>query len=156
MNLIVSGHRGGAGAQERVMKLKITVHGVAYEVEVEVLEAEDEFAPAVPLPRVAPSVATTGPATAPSSGPAPGPASGRSAAAAGTSTSGAVTSPIAGTVIEVKCKAGDKVTSGQTLLVIEAMKMETAIAAPATGTLKSVRVAAGDSVRENEVLVEFE
>jgi biotin carboxyl carrier protein len=143
------------------MKLKITVHGVAYEVEVEVLEAEDEFAPAVPLPRVTPPLATTGPAATPSSGPlapsgpVPGPASARTAAAAGTSASGAVTSPIAGTVIEVKCKAGDEVTSGQTLLVIEAMKMETAIAAPATGRLKSVRVAAGDSVRENEVLVEL-
>ncbi len=150
------------------MKLKITVHGVAYEVEVEVLEAEDEFAPAVPLPRVSPSLATTGRAPAPSSnpaaasgplaplGPVPGPAGAPTAAAAGTSASGAVTSPIAGTVIEVKCQAGDEVTSGQTLLVIEAMKMETAIAAPATGRLKSVRVAAGDSVRENEVLVEFE
>lgn len=150
------------------MKLKITVHGVAYEVEVEVLEAEDEFAPAAPLPRVTPPLATTGPAATPSSepaassgplaplGPVPGPASAPTAAAAGTSASGAVTSPIAGTVIEVKCKTGDEVTSGQTLLVIEAMKMETAIAAPATGKLKLVRVAAGDSVRENDVLVEFE
>jgi len=145
------------------MKLKITVHGVAYEVEVEVLEAEDEFAPAVPLPRVTPPLAKTGPAPAPSSGPAASsgslapldPVAGSASARTTAAASGAVTSPIAGTVIEVKCKAGDEVTSGQTLLVIEAMKMETAIAAPASGKLKLVRVAAGDSVRENEVLVEL-
>ena len=140
------------------MKLKITVHGVAYEVDVEVLEAEDEFAPTLPLPRVAPAIApTAAPASAPAGRPSPlpGPAQTRPAAASGTSASGAVTSPIAGTVTEVNCTAGDEVTSGQTLLVIEAMKMETAIAAPATGQIKSVPVAAGDSVRENEVLVEF-
>ena len=65
-------------------------------------------------------------------------------------------SPIAGTVIEVKCKPGDDVTEGQVLLVIEAMKMNTSISAPSAGRVKAVPVAAGDSVRENEVLVEFE
>ena len=64
-------------------------------------------------------------------------------------------SPIAGTVLEVKVGPGDTVTQGQTLLVIEAMKMETAIAAPHAGTVKDVLVAAGDGVRENQTLVEF-
>jgi biotin carboxyl carrier protein len=68
---------------------------------------------------------------------------------------GGVASPIAGTVLEVKVKAGDVVTQGQTLLVIEAMKMETAIAAPGPGKVKSVLVAAGDAVRENQTLVDF-
>jgi methylmalonyl-CoA carboxyltransferase small subunit len=67
-----------------------------------------------------------------------------------------VISPIAGTVMEVKCRAGDEVKNGQELLVIEAMKMETAISAPRDGKVKSVPVAAGDSVRENQLLVEFE
>ncbi|MCP4293133.1 MAG: acetyl-CoA carboxylase biotin carboxyl carrier protein subunit, partial [bacterium] len=56
---------------------------------------------------------------------------------------------------ELKVKAGDSVTQGQALLVIEAMKMETAISAPAAGTVKAVLVAAGDSVRENQTLVEL-
>ena len=42
------------------------------------------------------------------------------------------------------------------LLVIEAMKMNTAIAAPAAGIVKEVKVSAGDAVREGQVLVEFE
>jgi methylmalonyl-CoA carboxyltransferase small subunit len=66
-----------------------------------------------------------------------------------------VASPIAGTVLEVRCKPGQAVTAGQDLVVIEAMKMETVIAAPGAGTVKAVLVAAGDSVRENQILVQF-
>jgi biotin carboxyl carrier protein len=130
------------------MKLKITVHGVAYEVDVEVLDAKDEMAhPASPLPAAPPPPAAPGSAAVPP--PAPPPSAGPSADAGG------VGSPIAGTVLEVKVKAGDEVAEGQTLLVIEAMKMETAIAAPGAGTIKAVLVAAGDGVRENQTLVEF-
>ena len=78
------------------------------------------------------------------------------AAADGSGPVGGVASPIAGNVLEVKCKPGDRVNQGQDLLVIEAMKMETAIAAPTAGTVKAVLVAAGDGVRENQMLVEFE
>ena len=79
--------------------------------------------------------------------PAPAPAGG---------SAGGVVSPIAGTVLEVKCKPGDQVSSGQVLVVIEAMKMETEIAAPEGGKVKAVPVAPGDAVRENQTLVEFE
>jgi len=128
------------------MKLKITVHGVAYEVDVEVLDAKDEMLGAgSPLP-AAPS-APTGQAAPSASLPRPEAPSGDNA--------GGVASPIAGTVLEVKVKAGEQVTQGQTLLLIEAMKMETAIAAPGPGTIKTVLVAAGDAVRENQILVDF-
>jgi biotin carboxyl carrier protein len=130
------------------MKLKITVHGVAYEVDVEVLDAKDEMThPSSPLPAVPPpaaSAASAPPPPAPAAAPAPA-----------VPDAGGVGSPIAGTVLEVKVKAGDEVAAGQTLLVIEAMKMETAIAAPGAGTVKDVLVAAGDGVRENQTLVEF-
>ena len=131
------------------MKLKITVHGVAYEVDVEVLDAKDEMhRSASPLP---PPPVDSRPASAPVPTPAP-----RSTPTASTpSASGGVASPIAGTVLEVKVKVGDTVDKGQTLLVIEAMKMETAIAAPGPGQVKSVLVAAGDAVRENQTLVDF-
>ena len=128
------------------MKLKITVHGVAYEVDVEVLDASDEMqaSPGVPLP-AAPRPAGPVPEYRPEAqGPAPA------------SPGGGVASPIAGTVLEVKCKPGQSVTQGQDLLVIEAMKMETTIAAPSAGRVKAVLVAAGDSVRESQTLVEFE
>ena len=137
------------------MKLKITVHGVAYEVDVQVLDAKDEMAAgaSAPLPPAgpAPSVAAANAPAPTPAGPTPVPA-----AADGSGLAGGVASPIAGNVLEVKCKPGDQVNQGQDLLVIEAMKMETAIAAPTGGKIKTVLVAAGDSVRENQILVEFE
>jgi len=132
------------------MKLKITVHGVAYEVDVEVLDAENDFLQASPLPAAAaPAAPMAAPAAPMAAPPAP---SGPLPTGGGDN----VLSPIAGTVLETKVKAGDAVKNGQELLVIEAMKMETAISAHRDGTVKSVPVAAGDSVRENELLVEFE
>jgi len=131
------------------MKLKITVHGVAYEVDVEVLDAEHDFLQAGPLPPVA-APAMAAPMAAPGAAPMAAPP------AIPVSAEGGIQSPIAGTVLEIKCKAGDAVKNGQELLVIEAMKMETAIAASHDGTVKTVCVAAGDAVRESELLVEFE
>jgi biotin carboxyl carrier protein len=134
------------------MKLKITVHGVAYEVDVEVLDAEGDFLQASPLPPHAqpaappPAPAQAAPMAAPATPATPPPGS----------ADGAVLSPIAGTVLEVKCKAGDEVKNGQELMVIEAMKMETAISAHRDGKIKAVPVAAGDGVRENQILVDFE
>jgi len=140
------------------MKLKITVHGVAYEVDVEVLDAKrDEFGPSGALPQIggsapAPVAPSTPSAPAPAFAPAPAAVPNPASADAGSG----VVSPIAGTVVELKCKAGDDVTQGQDLIVIEAMKMNTAIASPGAGKIKAVLVAAGDSVRENQQLVEFE
>ena len=133
------------------MKLKITVHGVAYEVDVEVLDAEKDFLQARPLPAYAAAAPMAAPAAAPMAAPSmpisPPPA---------VTGDGDVISTIAGIVLEVKCKVGDEVKNGQELLVIEAMKMETAISAPRDGKIKAIPVAAGDSVRENELLVDFE
>ncbi len=131
------------------MKLKITVHGVSYEVDVEVLDAGDGFPQAThPRPRSRQQrTETESHASPPTKATAP---------SSGTSEGGSVTSPIAGTVIELKCKAGDEVKNGQILLVIEAMKMKTSIAAPTSGKIKNIPVAVGDSVREGQTLVEFE
>ena len=121
------------------MKLKITVHGIAYEVDVEVLELGEGFAPPAALPVVAPA-----PVAAPP--PAPVPAGSERA----------IASPIAGTVIEVPCRAGEQVQAGQVLVLIEAMKMKTSIVSPGPGKIKAVLAAAGDTVREGQPLVEFE
>ena len=132
------------------MKLKITVHGVAYEVDVEVLDPGEGF-PAPAAHRLRPRSAVNGTSSLPKpseTGPVtPPPTSGNNG--------GAVTSPIAGTVLEIKCKPGDDVSKGQILLVIEAMKMKTSIAAPTSGKIKSVPVAVGDTVQESQSLVEF-
>ncbi len=69
---------------------------------------------------------------------------------------GAVKAPLPGKIIDLRVKAGDKVSKGQPLLVLEAMKMEHTLAAPADGTVKSVRYAVGEQVVEGAELVEFE
>jgi 3-methylcrotonyl-CoA carboxylase alpha subunit len=68
---------------------------------------------------------------------------------------GRLTAPMPGQVVAVSVKAGDVVTRGAKLMVIEAMKMEHAITAPADGTVATVRFAVGDKVREGEEVIEF-
>jgi 3-methylcrotonyl-CoA carboxylase alpha subunit len=69
---------------------------------------------------------------------------------------GAVRAPLPGKIIDLRVKAGDKVSKGQPLLVLEAMKMEHTLAAPADGTVKTVRYAVGEQVVEGAELVEFD
>ncbi|WP_431678687.1 biotin carboxylase N-terminal domain-containing protein [Kitasatospora sp. KL5] len=65
---------------------------------------------------------------------------------------GALTAPMPGTVTVVKAAVGERVTRGQTLLVLEAMKMEHVIAAPHDGTVSELRAAAGSTVAMDELL----
>ncbi len=64
-------------------------------------------------------------------------------------------SPMAGLIGSVKVKGGDKVETGQPLVMIEAMKMENAIIAEFDAEIKSVNVKAGDSVQVGQVIIEF-
>ena len=64
--------------------------------------------------------------------------------------------PMSGAVVAVAVAPGDHVEAGDTLVVIEAMKMEHAIVAPATAVVTEVLFAAGDQVDENEILVNLE
>jgi len=68
----------------------------------------------------------------------------------------AVRAPLPGKIIDLRVKAGDTVSKGQPLLVLEAMKMEHTLAAPADGKVKSVRYAVGEQVTEGAELVEFD
>jgi 3-methylcrotonyl-CoA carboxylase alpha subunit len=69
---------------------------------------------------------------------------------------GDLTAPMPGKVTHVHVKAGAKVKRGQSLLVLEAMKMEHTIAAPADGTVTEVRCKAGEQVDDGVPLVIFE
>jgi 3-methylcrotonyl-CoA carboxylase alpha subunit len=69
---------------------------------------------------------------------------------------GGLTAPMPGKVVQVLVAAGDAVTKGQALLVLEAMKMETTISAPADGVVKEVRFAAGDQVDDGAALIVME
>jgi acetyl/propionyl-CoA carboxylase alpha subunit len=67
-----------------------------------------------------------------------------------------LTAPMPGTVIKVLASAGDRVEPRQTLLVLEAMKMETPVVSPYEAVVRQVHVAEGDRVAGGAVLVELE
>ena len=69
---------------------------------------------------------------------------------------GCVTTAMPGTIIDINVAVGDKVSAGDGVVVIEAMKMENEIQAPKAGTVTSVHIAKGDSVSPNETLIEIQ
>jgi len=66
-----------------------------------------------------------------------------------------VTAPIPGSILEVLVKEGDQVEAGQTVVKMEAMKMENDINATSSGTIKSIQVSVGDAVSQGQALVEI-
>ncbi len=81
----------------------------------------------------------------------------RAAATAVTGTgSGQVTVPMQGTIVKVLVSVGDVVEVGQSICLLEAMKMENAVAAEKDGVVKEVRVSAGDSVGAGDVVAVIE
>jgi biotin carboxyl carrier protein len=66
-----------------------------------------------------------------------------------------VRAPMPGLIIELKVKDGDQVKAGETLLILEAMKMENIIKSPGDAVVKSVKVRMGEGVEKNQVLIEF-
>jgi biotin carboxyl carrier protein len=127
------------------LKLKITVGGKVYEVEVEVAD------PALPQPSyVPPAPQTRLPAASPAT-PAPRPSSTPVADEAKV-----CRSPCAGVVVRVSAQVGQAIEVNDVLLVLEAMKMETAITSPIGGKVAKVNVQFSDSVQGGQVLVEFE
>jgi acetyl-CoA/propionyl-CoA carboxylase biotin carboxyl carrier protein len=104
----------------------------------------------VPESQVAAAAAPGGAAKA---APRPRRSSGASASAAG---SGSVAVPMQGTIVKVLVAVGDTVDEGQTVCVLEAMKMENNIAADMAGTVTEVKVEAGQSVGSGDVVVVIE
>ncbi|HEV7731245.1 MAG TPA: biotin/lipoyl-containing protein [Candidatus Binatia bacterium] len=76
-------------------------------------------------------------------------------AAGGGAGSGSVTAPMPGKVVRVLVAVGDVVETGQALVVLEAMKMETTLAAEVAGTVKAVHAEAGGMVDAGAVIVEI-
>lgn len=134
---------------------KFTINGSNYDVEINEVEGQDISLSVNGTPykvtvdkemrKTAPKVkpaATAGKVEAKVAAPAP--TSGKS---------NNITSPLPGTILKVNVKVGDKVTAGQCVLMLEAMKMENSIESDYAGTVTAVKVAQGDSVMEGDVLV---
>ncbi|RXQ96174.1 biotin/lipoyl-binding protein [Ancylomarina salipaludis] len=66
-----------------------------------------------------------------------------------------VKAPLPGTIIKVNVAVGDSINAGDTLLIMEAMKMENNVLAEKAGTVKSIKVNVGDSVLQDDVLIEL-
>lgn len=130
-------------------KFNIKVNGQAYEVEVE--EVAGGFAPAP----VVPVAAAPAPAVAPGAAPAPEKAEAKAAPAPAPVAAPAggtqLKAPMPGTVIDFKATNGAAVKKGQTILILEAMKMENEIVAPVDGVITFV-ASKGASVNTDDLL----
>ncbi|SOD82783.1 acetyl-CoA carboxylase biotin carboxyl carrier protein subunit [Spirosoma fluviale] len=63
--------------------------------------------------------------------------------------------PMPGLIVGISVQPGDEIHKGDSLLILEAMKMENLLKAPGDGTVKNIRVNKGDRVEKGQVLVEF-
>lgn len=123
---------------------KVEVNGIPFEVEMQGSSLVEE---ALPTQAVAEDAAPAPVAAAPAAAaPAPAPAAGPGAGAP-------VKAPLPGVVTKVLVSAGQAVKKGDTVLVLEAMKMENNITAETDGTVTGICVAAGDSVMEGTTLL---
>lgn len=119
-----------------IRRFRITINGKVYEVEAEEIVEPSGMpradAPPDPNPMLVPK--------APS-------------ARAGSAT---VLAPLPGLVLDVKVSLGDHVEAGQTLVILEAMKMENEVGASKTGVVREVHVVKGDNVSAGDVLLVLE
>ncbi len=67
-----------------------------------------------------------------------------------------IEAPLAGKIVHVHVKVGDKVNEGDTICTIESLKMENSILAPVSGLVKEIRVAPGQAVKANDVMAIIE
>ena len=120
-------------------KYNITVNGTSYEVVVEEVSSDGAVYAPVAAPVAAPKAAAPKKPAAP--------------AASGAKGSVSITAPMPGTILDVKVSVGQSVKKGDTVCVLEAMKMENDIPAPQDGVVASVNVQKGASVGANDILV---
>lgn len=132
-----------------IKKLRITVEGKAYDVQVEIMGEEGATAP-VSRPAAPVAGAALGAPVAAT----PAPAAPKPPTNAGQP--GDVPSPLAGKVVSIDCAVGTAVTVGQKIITLEAMKMNTIVSASVAGTVKAIKVNAGDAVEEGQALLTIE
>ena len=125
------------------MKYVVTVNGKKFEVEVEKVGGAGKSLSRQPAER----------REAVKSAPVATPAPAATVAASSTTGGVTITSPMPGSILDVKVNVGDKVKYGQTLAVLEAMKMENDIPATQDGEVAEIKVKKGDIVETDAVLI---
>ena len=115
---------------------KVKVNGKVYEVE---LESVSEQAGNVSAPK------QEAPKPAPQEAPKPAPQA--------TGEGVQLKAPLQGTILRVDVKVGDQVKKGQTVIILEAMKLENEVVAPADGVVTEIKVSKGQTVNNQDVLL---
>lgn len=67
-----------------------------------------------------------------------------------------IKAPMPGVVLQVNVSVGQEVQEDESLVILEAMKMESSLVAPSSGIVKTISVASGDTVEKEQLLIEFE
>jgi methylmalonyl-CoA carboxyltransferase 1.3S subunit len=133
------------------VRLNIAIDGRTYEVDVEAVE------PDAPSPLMHAFQKGPSPVKLPAATPAAAPAAPVPASEPKEVNEQKVCrSPVSGIVIRVAAQVGQTLQTGDVLLVLEAMKMETNITAPGPGKIAAIPVIAGDGVQSGQIVVEFE
>lgn len=137
------------------MKYIANVNGKKYEIE---LERVEEYRPmtheeiAAPVTASAPIVAAPAAPVAPvAAQPAPVQEAPKAAPVSGGAST--VVAPLPGTILDIKVAPGQSVTTGQVVIIMEAMKMETEVVAAADGVVDSILVKKGDAVDTDATLI---
>lgn len=118
----------------------ITVNGTAYEVTV-----EENGNAAAPVATAAPKAAAPAPKAAPAAAP-------KAAAPAAGAGSVKVSAAVPGKVVKIVASVGQSVKAGDSVVIVESMKMEIPVVAPQDGTIASIDVAEGAAVENGDTL----
>ena len=118
----------------------ITVNGTAYEVTV-----EENGNAAAPVAAAAPKAAAPAPKAAPAAAP-------KAAAPAAGAGSAKVSAAVPGKVVKIVASVGQSVKAGDSVVIVESMKMEIPVVAPQDGTIASIDVAEGAAVENGDTL----
>ena len=136
-------------------KAAVEVNGVSYQVDI-LTEGYTAPAPrpaAKPAAAPQPAPAAPAPAAAPVAPQPIAPAAPAAEPAAPAGKGTAVQSPLPGVILDIKVAVGDQVKAGQTVAILEAMKMENNINAECDGIITAIKVAKGDNILEGSDIV---
>jgi len=155
--LVEKGDKAAPGKSEHTRTFNVFVDDDYFEIAVDevggspVVSYVQPMAAGMQMPAAAPPAAPAAPAAAPAAK-KPEPAEAKPEAPATAEEGTPLNAPMPGMIVKYEKEVGDSISQGETVVVLEAMKMENALPAPASGTIKSVNFSSGDSVAKGDVL----